>query len=98
MIKELDSPPSPDVEDVRGPLGVTVAEAAKRLGCSPTTVNGLIKAGHLKAYNLSENRNKRVLVHSIYEFANNGGVRTDNQVPAGIRIARNMSTSATKWG
>jgi excisionase family DNA binding protein len=98
MINESLSPPSSDTEDVLAPLGVSVAQAAKSLNCSPTTIYGLIKDGHLKAYNLSEGGNKRVLVHSIYEFANSGGVGVENQVPAGVRITRNTLKAGKKWG
>lgn len=95
----LDKPNLTTTEDVLQPLGVTVVKAAEmlRLTRGPKAYD-LVKSGHLRTYDISNKGSKRVLVHSIHEFANTGGVNNHARVPAGLRIARTSSTSKGKWG
>ena len=94
----LDKPNLTTTEDVLQPLGVTVVKAAEMLHCSKSKAYDLVKSGHLRTYDISNKGSKRVLVHSIHEFANTGGVNNHARVPAGLRIARTTSTSKGQWG
>ncbi len=101
MLRLAHTEPEPDDDTEES---VTVAEAARRLGCAPSTVRALLDAGELTGHRVgkcAEPRGVRVHVLAVrrYKARNTLGARpaaANDQPPASTRVVHNPGGAEAK--